>query len=222
LVPTQAPAPTVSLAEEQQAAAANAAFAADLLALVRAEQGAATPGNVFFSPLSVTAALAMTMAGARGQTLAQMQHALRTQLPAATYHPALSQLLRGVGLGGAPDTAVPGVQLAVANRLWAAAGFTLQPAYVTQTERLYHARAEVCQFATDPEGERVRVRRPLPLCTKAGTLGHTRTGLTTACTPGGGTLACRRGSMAGSSRRHTAASPTSSRRSFSPRQRRSF
>ena len=47
----------------KQVAADNNAFALDLFQQLRAE-----PGNVFFSPYSISTALAMTAAGARGET----------------------------------------------------------------------------------------------------------------------------------------------------------
>ena len=49
----------------------NTAFAVDLYHRV-----AVTPGNVFFSPLSLSSALAMTYAGAKGETAQQMARTL--------------------------------------------------------------------------------------------------------------------------------------------------
>src|SRR5205823_2794540 len=45
----------------------NTAFGCDLYAKLRAEKG-----NLFLSPFSISTALAMTSAGARGNTLAEM------------------------------------------------------------------------------------------------------------------------------------------------------
>ena len=50
----------------------NSEFAFDLYARLRARDG-----NVFFSPYSISNALAMTYAGARGPTATQMAAALR-------------------------------------------------------------------------------------------------------------------------------------------------
>src|SRR5437764_648720 len=56
-------------------AAATAAFGCDLFAKLRSKSG-----NLFFSPLSIETALAMTGTGARGETLAEMNKVLH--LPA--------------------------------------------------------------------------------------------------------------------------------------------
>lgn len=53
------------------------AFAFDLYARLRSEQS----GNLLFSPQSISTALAMTYAGARGDTAAQMARTLRFSSP---------------------------------------------------------------------------------------------------------------------------------------------
>ncbi|MFN2220226.1 MAG: serpin family protein, partial [Anaerolineae bacterium] len=50
----------------------NNAFALDLYARIREDAG-----NLFVSPYSISSALALTYAGARGETAAQMAQALR-------------------------------------------------------------------------------------------------------------------------------------------------
>src|SRR5215208_5185111 len=64
------------------------AFAADLYKQLRVEKG-----NVFFSPFSITAALAMTSAGARGDTLAEMEKAIHLE-EQKLVHPFVGHLLR--------------------------------------------------------------------------------------------------------------------------------
>src|SRR4051812_37884117 len=68
----------------------NTGFACDLYGKLRAREG-----NLFFSPFSVSTALAMTSAGARGDTLKGMTRALHLP-PQDELHPALGKLLRQV------------------------------------------------------------------------------------------------------------------------------
>src|SRR4051812_43189905 len=60
----------------------NNAFALDLYSRIAREEG-----NRFISPFSISCALAMTRAGARGETAEQIDRALHFTLPAAALHP---------------------------------------------------------------------------------------------------------------------------------------
>src|SRR5262245_58685271 len=66
----------------------NAAFALDLYGKIRAQQG-----NLFCSPYGISTALAMTYAGAKGQTATEMAKALHFDLPANRLHPAMGALI---------------------------------------------------------------------------------------------------------------------------------
>jgi serpin B len=70
-----------------EAAASNNAFSLELFRGIRSESK-----NLVCSPYSVTLALAMTMAGARGQTQAQMKQALQIDLPYYRVNRALNAL----------------------------------------------------------------------------------------------------------------------------------
>ena len=61
----------------------NTQFAFDLYAQLRQQ-----PGNLFLSPYSLSTALAMTYAGARGETAEQMAETLHLSLPPQELHPA--------------------------------------------------------------------------------------------------------------------------------------
>jgi serpin B len=66
----------------------NTAFAVDLYQKLKDR-----PGNLFFSPFSISTALAMTSAGARGQTEMEMTNVLHLNLPPQKLHPAFKGLL---------------------------------------------------------------------------------------------------------------------------------
>src|SRR3954470_6400933 len=68
--------------------------------------------NVLISPFSISAALAMTYAGAHGQTAQQMASVLGFTLPDSQVHPAFGELLRDL------TAHRDGYQLNVANRLF--------------------------------------------------------------------------------------------------------
>lgn len=92
-------------------------------------------GNVFLSPYSISTALAMTYAGARGPTEAQMAKALRFSLPPSKLHPAFAALearVREIQASG-------NVELRVANSIWPAKGYKFQHAFLSLLKRDYGA-----------------------------------------------------------------------------------
>src|SRR5262245_8423412 len=104
------------------------------LAFARAMYGelAGGGGNLFLSPASIVAALAMAAAGARGETAAEMTRALRTEPSPDRLPPMVAWLLE------AAHTAV-GAELSVANTLWAQQGGTLRPEYLSLVRETYSA-----------------------------------------------------------------------------------
>jgi len=80
--------------------------------------------NVFFSPHSISTALAMTWAGARGRTEQEMAGTLRFSLPQEKLHPvfnALSLALDSRAQGGKGSDG-KGFRLRVVNSTWAQQG----------------------------------------------------------------------------------------------------
>jgi serpin B len=67
--------------------------------------------NLFYSPASISIALAMTYAGARGDTEKQMANVLNFTLPQDRLHSAYSKLIEN--LKSAKD-----YELSIANALW--------------------------------------------------------------------------------------------------------
>jgi serpin B len=90
-------------------------------------------GNLFFSPHSISTALAMTYAGARGNTEKQMAQTLHFTLEQAQLHPAFASMeakLNSVQQKGS-------VQLRVANSLWPQKGYAFLEAFLTLTKKYY-------------------------------------------------------------------------------------
>ncbi|MFZ2656860.1 MAG: serpin family protein, partial [Victivallales bacterium] len=69
-------------------------------------------GNLFFSPYSISTALAMTYAGARGETEKQMAEILCFKLGQDRLHPAFATLVKQVNL------AKLNADMKIANCLW--------------------------------------------------------------------------------------------------------
>jgi serpin B len=104
-------------------------------------------GNLFFSPFSLSTALAMTSAGARGETLAQMEHTLH--LPAQdALHSAFGLLI------DQESTNRAGVKLHVANALFRQKDMELSPEFVRKTRLHYGAGVPEVDFRSDCEKAR--------------------------------------------------------------------
>ena len=109
-------------------------------------------GNVFFSPYSISQALAMVYAGAKGATADEMAAALSFRLPAARVHPAFNALARGLE----PDSDDV-FRLAIANSAWGQAGKHFEDAYLETLARYYGAGLQLTDFAARPEPSRVAI-----------------------------------------------------------------
>jgi serpin B len=107
-------------------------------------------GNLFFSPYSISTALAMTYAGARGETAQQMATTLHFTLNPDRLHPAFAALMRVENATGKQR----GYQLAVANALWGQSGYVFQPGFLELTRKNYGAGLREVDFAGEPEAAR--------------------------------------------------------------------
>ena len=139
-------------AEEPQKAvgAGNNAFAVDLYARLRAEKG-----NLFFSPYSISSALAMTYAGARGDTATQMAKVLHFDLAAAQLHAAFGSLTSDLNAAGKAND----FELRVANTLWVQEGYKLLPEFLDLTKAAYGALPHDVDFAKATEAARQTINR---------------------------------------------------------------
>jgi len=140
--------PAVPDADLASVVAGSNAFAFDLY-----RQVAADPGNLFFSPYSLTSALAMTSAGAAGDTASQMAAVLHFSLPPARLHPALNRL----DLELASHAQGQAFSLHSANALWGQQGFAFQPAFLETLAVDYAAGMHLVDFRSDPQAARAAI-----------------------------------------------------------------
>jgi serpin B len=98
-------------------------------------------GNLFFSPASIATALAMTYAGAAGETKEQMADVLHFDLPDP-------RLQNGYGtLSTILNHANESYRLNMANRLWGQSGFRFKPLFITSNHAHYGAGLGEVDFA---------------------------------------------------------------------------
>jgi serpin B len=137
--------------------AGNTAFAFDLHAELRREND----GNLLVSPYSVSTALAMTYAGAGGETAIQMAEALSFTLEQPTLHEAFHALTDDlVARGNAeadPDTDQPARGLRIANALWGEQTYPFSPDYAALLEEEYGAGLQEVDFIDAPEDAREEI-----------------------------------------------------------------
>ncbi len=129
------------------AARGNAAFAVDLYRVLAAERG-----NLCCSPYSISTALAMTYAGARGETARQMAQALHLTLDPARLHPAFAEL--EAGLRASQDKG--DVLMQIANKLWPQVGYPFLETFLALTESYYGVTITPLDYR-DPEAARLTI-----------------------------------------------------------------
>ena len=148
--------PDVASQDLAELVGGNSAFAFDLYQFLR-EEGAG--GNLFYSPYSISLALAMTYAGARGETEGQMADALHFALTQERLHPPFNALdlelaSRGEGAEGKDGE---GFRLNIANAIWGQAGFQLLPDFLDTLAENYGAGLRILDFINETEQSRVTI-----------------------------------------------------------------
>ncbi len=121
----------------------NNQFAFDLFKNIASAE---KDGNVFFSPVSISTALAMAYAGSRGETQKQMADVLHftgTQQDVASGFQSL--------LASMAQPANAAYQLQAANALWAQQGTHFVPDFVSVMHTYYSGDFRMVDFAQTPE-----------------------------------------------------------------------
>lgn len=142
--------PDASLDVVRTLAKNNSAFAIDLLRVIPDK------GNVFYSPHSISTALAMTYAGAAGTTKEQMREVLHYAQHDAELNAAfntLDQKLESRGQGARASDGQP-FRLRLANAVWAQRGEFFLPTYLDTLAQDYGAGVSLLDFVSDTEGSR--------------------------------------------------------------------
>jgi len=146
--------PAVSEANLTTLVNGNSAFAFDLY-----ERLGTTEGNLFYSPYSISLALAMTYAGARGETERQMADTLHFGLSQDRLHPLFNGLdleldKRGEDAKGKDGE---GFRLNIVNAIWGQAGYEFLPAFLDVLAENYGAGLRPLDFAKEPEASRLTI-----------------------------------------------------------------
>lgn len=108
-------------------------------------------GNLFLSPYSISTALAMVYAGARGETAEQMNNTLHFSGPRVT-HPAFSNLRKQLNAAHKGP-----IQLNIANSLWLQNDYTFLPNYVRLTQTSYKGVIGTVDFKNGPNRARQQI-----------------------------------------------------------------
>lgn len=138
-----------NLIDAKLAAEAENRFGLDLYGQV-----AVAKGNLFFSPLSIHAALAMAFAGARGDTAAEMAKTLH--LPgsgAERLYRALTEALSAGSKVGSQEV----YRLFTANSLWVQQGYEFEKAYLDLVKADFGGELVVVDFEKATEAARAEI-----------------------------------------------------------------
>uniref|UniRef100_A0A9J8BY75 Leukocyte elastase inhibitor n=1 Tax=Cyprinus carpio carpio TaxID=630221 RepID=A0A9J8BY75_CYPCA len=117
---------------------ANSLFALDLY---RALSASNAEGNMFFSPLSISAALSMVYLGARGETAKEMAKVLSFS-SVSDVHSHFESLTSAINKPPQQASYI----LRLANRLYGEKTFSFLPEYLDSTLKLYHADLQAVDF----------------------------------------------------------------------------
>jgi serpin B len=146
--------PNVNTSDSATLVDNNSEFAFDLYqALIH--QG----GNIFYSPYSISLALAMTYAGARGETEQQMANTLHFALQQYRLHPAFNSLdlalaSRGEGAKGKDDK---GFRLHIVNAIWGQKDYKFLPEFLDVLAENYGAGLRLLDFVREADQSRITI-----------------------------------------------------------------
>jgi serine protease inhibitor len=129
--------------DAEAAAQVNNAFALTLYASLSGREG-----NLFFSPFSVSSALAMVYMGGRGNTAKQIARTLHFEGEPVRAVKTLGDMVRDLRDRGKTQQ----YELAVANALWMSKGRDLLPDYLNLLKTTFGAGVQELDFGANPNG----------------------------------------------------------------------
>ena len=146
--------PNVSEADLALLIEGNTAFAFDLYQALREKDS-----NLFYSPYSISVALAMTYAGARGETAEEMATTLQFLLEQDTLHPVFNWLdaelaSRGEGAQGKDDE---GFRLNIVNAIWGQEDYQFLSEFLDVLAENYGAGLRILDFINETEESRLAI-----------------------------------------------------------------
>jgi len=136
----------------------NSAFAFELYQALR-QQEDNQDDNLFYSPYSISVALAMTYAGARGDTAEEMADILRFLLDQNSLHPAFNWLdtelaSRGEGAQGADGE---GFRLNIVNAIWGQKDYPFLTDFLDVLAENYGAGLRILDFINETDRSRATI-----------------------------------------------------------------
>ena len=138
-----------SSAEERALVGGNTQFAFDLYKILHQEGG-----NLFFSPYSLSMALAMVYTGSYGATeeqIASVLHFESAPYDLPTVFGGLHSRFRRAGTGS--------FKLQLANSLWWQEGFEVRQVFLDTLRKRLGATVELLDFSATPETARTRINK---------------------------------------------------------------
>ena len=146
--------PDVSQADLDLLIEGNSAFTFDLYQALKEQDG-----NLFYSPHSISVALAMTYAGARGETAEEMAATLEFLLEQDRLHPAFNWLDTGLaGRGeGAQGKDGEGFRLNIVNAIWGQKDYEFLSEFLDVLAENYGAGLRILDFVNETEQSRITI-----------------------------------------------------------------
>ncbi|MBP8604453.1 MAG: serpin family protein [Phycisphaerae bacterium] len=136
----------------------NTAFALELYAQLKNQDG-----NLFFSPFSISTALALVYAGAKEQTARQMAQTLHFPFDtepnalelSEPFHPAFGRLITQMNRQGQKGDYL----LSIANALWGQKDYPFLDSFIMLNKNFYHAGLETVNFISETEAVRLKINQ---------------------------------------------------------------